>query len=498
MTVARLREALPLLPDDHRRAGARLELARVLFSRLDEEQAITEIEAALEEAGDADSELRRTLEAEYFSSALRIPDLHEQAHARLAALDLGVEDDESACVLIAMKATAGSVKGEERDRVVEEAERALSRGIPAVATTWAAWGAVSALILADRFDSALTVTDATIADARRRGAVYVFSGASVVRAAINQSLGALIEAEADARTAVDALPARGELIAPHAFGTLGHVLVERGMLDEAAVALRDAGADGVITETFGAASLLHARALLRLAQGEFRAAATDLLACGRAYDSIGFRNPATHWRSDTAEVFIAAGDTAKALSFAREELALARRWGAPSTLGRALRVLGLAEGGEEGLALLRDAVATLEGSPALLERARSHVELGAALRRAGKKVDARDHLRTGFDLAGRCAAAPLAERAYEELLAAGARPRSRALSGVESLTPSERRVAGMAAQGMTNREIAQALFVTQRTVEMHLSNAFRKLEIGSRTQLVDLLPETRAQNTITV
>jgi class 3 adenylate cyclase/DNA-binding CsgD family transcriptional regulator len=497
-TVERLREAFALLDDAHRRAEARLELARVLFSRLEEREAITEVEAALEEVGDRDSELRRTLEAEYLASALRIPALYEEAHRRLAALEIGAAEDESARVLLALKATAGAVAGVDRDKVVAEAERSLSHGIPAVATTWAAWGAVSALMKADCFDSALAAVDATIADARRHGAVYVFAGASVVRAAINQLRGALIEAEADARTAVDALPSRGELIAPLAFGTLGHLLVDRGMLDEAAAALRDAGADGVLPETFGAASLLHARALYRLAVGELDTAASDILACGRVFDSVGFTNPATHWRSDAAAVLIAAGDTAKAVSLAREELALARRWGAPSTLGRALRTLGLAKGGKEGLTLLRESLTALEHSPARLEHARSLVELGAALRRAGTNVEARDHLREGFELAGQCGAAPLAERAYTELLAAGAKPRTRALSGVDALTPSERRTAGMAAQGITNREIAQALFVTQRTVEMHLSNAFRKLGIGSRTQLADVLPETHVQDAISV
>jgi DNA-binding NarL/FixJ family response regulator len=84
---------------------------------------------------------------------------------------------------------------------------------------------------------------------------------------------------------------------------------------------------------------------------------------------------------------------------------------------------------------------------------------------------------------------PLAQHAETELLATGARPRRIALSGVDSLTPSERRVARMAADGLTNREIAQELFVTQKTVEVHLSSAYRKLEIGSRTQLASKLAE---------
>jgi DNA-binding CsgD family transcriptional regulator len=147
------------------------------------------------------------------------------------------------------------------------------------------------------------------------------------------------------------------------------------------------------------------------------------------------------------------------------------------------------EGGRRGLALLGEAVEALSGSPAKLEHAKARTELGAALRRAGQRVKAREHLRRAVELASICGAAPLTARAETELLATGARPRRVALSGVESLTPSERRVADLAAQGPTNREIAQTLFVTPRTVEVHLTSIFRKLGISSRSQLATALAD---------
>jgi DNA-binding NarL/FixJ family response regulator len=128
-------------------------------------------------------------------------------------------------------------------------------------------------------------------------------------------------------------------------------------------------------------------------------------------------------------------------------------------------------------------VAALERSEARLELARSLVELGAALRRAGARREAREPLRRGRELAHALGGALVAERARVELLATGARPRRPQLVGHEALTPSERRVAAMAKDGLANREIAQALFVSPKTVEMHLSHAYRKLGIGSRTQL---------------
>jgi DNA-binding NarL/FixJ family response regulator len=122
-----------------------------------------------------------------------------------------------------------------------------------------------------------------------------------------------------------------------------------------------------------------------------------------------------------------------------------------------------------------------------LEHARALVALGAARRRAGRPSDARAELRDALEQARRCGASALEEQALEELIAAGGRPRRAADEARDALTPSERRVAGMAAQGMSNKEIAQALFVTVRTVETHLFNSYRKLQIKSRSQLKSAL-----------
>jgi DNA-binding NarL/FixJ family response regulator len=156
-------------------------------------------------------------------------------------------------------------------------------------------------------------------------------------------------------------------------------------------------------------------------------------------------------------------------------------------LGGALRIAGIVEGGKRGLELLRQATDALADSPALLWRAEAFVDLGSAMRRAGQDVAARPVLRDGMELAHRCGATLLADRAVEELRAAGGRPRRRAGVGADALTASERRVAELAADGASNKEIAQSLFVTLRTVEMHLSNAYSKLEIRSRHELATAL-----------
>jgi DNA-binding CsgD family transcriptional regulator len=198
-------------------------------------------------------------------------------------------------------------------------------------------------------------------------------------------------------------------------------------------------------------------------------------------------NPAAGpWRSLEAQALDRLGRREEALAVAEEELALARAWGAPWTVGRALRVLGTLRRAD-GLDLLEEAVQVLEGSPARLEHAKALAAAGSAHRLARRPTEARDPLRRALELAEACGAAGLAEHIRSELYAAGARPRSAALSGPESLTASERRVADRAAAGETNRDIAQALFVTPKTVEVHLSSAYRKLGIRSRRELAAAL-----------
>jgi DNA-binding CsgD family transcriptional regulator len=153
-------------------------------------------------------------------------------------------------------------------------------------------------------------------------------------------------------------------------------------------------------------------------------------------------------------------------------------------------VSGLATRRSEGIARLHEAVEVLSDSGAQLEHARALTDLGAAIRRSGSRVQAREPLRQGLELAHACGATALAERAHTELLASGARPRRLTFSGADSLTASERRVAELAAARMGNVAIAQALFVSRKTIETHLGHVYAKLNITSRDQLGPLLNDT--------
>ena len=288
----------------------------------------------------------------------------------------------------------------------------------------------------------------------------------------------MADAESDARAAIEAAWEPGYRIARMAHGPLVEALVAQGELDAADAALAEAGLDGEIPDGYMLNFVLYARGVLRLSQGRGTA---DLEELGRRLAKWG--GPAVFpYRS------LLAASTAS-LRPAREELDLARAWGAAGPIGHALRTAGLLANDPEQLAT---SVAALEGSGWRLEHADSLVEYGAALRRAGRRRESREPLHAGMELAHLCGARPLAERARQELLATGARPRRVMRSGVDALTASERRVAEMAAAGMTNRQIAQALFVTTRTVEVHLTHAYQKLDIASREELSTALTAVRA------
>lgn len=152
-------------------------------------------------------------------------------------------------------------------------------------------------------------------------------------------------------------------------------------------------------------------------------------------------------------------------------------------MGVSLRTLGVLEDAGRRAQLLREAVEVLAGSPARLEHARALIDLGAELRRSNNRSAARQPLREGVELAHRCSAKRLVEHGNEEVAVTGAHPRTILLSGPDALTASERRVAQMAAEGLSNKEIAEALFVTVKAVEQHLGRVYRSLDVASRRQL---------------
>jgi DNA-binding CsgD family transcriptional regulator len=237
---------------------------------------------------------------------------------------------------------------------------------------------------------------------------------------------------------------------------------------------------------------LRARGTVRLAQGRYAAGVDDLVEYGRRNEHWSAVNPAaSRWRSEVALGLAATGDRRRALALAAEDLELAHRWGAASGIGQALRASALIAP-EVSIPRLREAVDALAISPERLAHARALIDLGSALRRANRRADSREPLAEGLELAAGCGARLLAQHARTELRAAGGPTSDPLADGVEQLTMSERRVAELAAQGHSNPEIAQSLFVTRKTVETHLGRVYRKLGIRGREQLTEHLPTPRS------
>jgi DNA-binding CsgD family transcriptional regulator len=530
--VAYLRRALAEPPPEPVRPNLVRELG-FAESYADDPQAVTDLEAALETAIDASAQVAialelgallqidgrtrdalamfdrtrarlghldrtaaLTLEGAALGAAQLDADTADEAATRMARLR-GLNEKEIPSNVFGTLALAASWAIEPAETVARLALRALEetpkRRPESLQRPQSFYYACNALTLADRYQDALSRFDEALADARQLGSLPDVLILSCYRALVHLRRGNLADAEADARVALETTDRPPGIHAARALAVLLETLAERGDLEAAEAANQRYRLYEYRTMVHGG-YVLAARGRLHLAELRPALALNDLLAAGALFTRI--RNPSpptTPWRSDAALAHLALGNQDEARALAAEELALARAYNASRVLGIALRAGGLADGGKRGIELLGEAVRVLEGSGARLEHARAMTDLGAALRRAGQRTESREVLRPALDLAHRSGALALEERARTELVAAGGRPRRLVLTGLDSLTPSERRIAQLAAAGLPNREIAQNLFITTRTVEGHLTHAYQKLDITNREQLRAALTTPNAE-----
>ncbi len=342
--------------------------------------------------------------------------------------------------------------------------------------------AITTLVFADR-EEALVWWEVARTDAYRRGSLFAISSLSLWWGQSQYWRGELGDAEESLRAALSEFESwgHGELQAQiYCDAFLASVLRERGDLGGARTALQRSADPGGGDD--GARYWLNSRIELLIAERRFDEALAAADEYASRFDATVPNPMDAPWRSHKALALAGLGRPEEGIGLVEDELERARAWGAPGTVARSLRVLGALER-DDGLEHLESAVEAVAGSPARLEHAKAELALGIALRHLRRPNDARDPLRRALELAEVCGSPVLAAQARAELHAAGGRPRTTALTGVESLTPSERRIAGLAAAGRTNRDIAQELFVTPKTVERHLGHAYRKLGIRGRQRL---------------
>jgi DNA-binding CsgD family transcriptional regulator len=490
---AGLREALELAVDRHQRAEIVLELAWGLTGVTRNAETAILLERLLVDGEHLDSALVERIEA------LLIGGGAVDLRATRAALARAERHFERAkrgeirdSVMLAALAMTGAIAGRPAADSAALATRALRDESLLERHGPAYGGATAGLYFAEHFDDAARAQDAGITWAQRRGSAPTFMQMSSWRGVTALRVGELDVAEDHLRRAWGIGRELGARL--YAVMFLIGVLLERGSVEEAFELVESSGLGVPHLALWQGVLVLAQRGRVNVSRGELEAGVADLLDADRRMVAAGLQlSVLVDWAATAALALAQLGRHDEATRLAAAELAHAIAFGAPRRHGMALSTCGALKPGAQGLAWLREACEILERSPARLEHARALVNLGAGLRPRGQLEPAREALSRALDIAYRLGAVALADRARAELVASGARPRRDALRGPGALTPAELRTAGMAAGGLTNREIAQALFVSAKTVEAQLSHAYAKLAIDGRSQLGAALRNASSQ-----
>jgi DNA-binding CsgD family transcriptional regulator/tetratricopeptide (TPR) repeat protein len=481
-------QAARLSADPIVRARAMIEQATLLSYSGDWEQAEKLVERALGQTTDLDTTL--AVEAEtmraYFQSST--PGRVDDFLVRQPVLnDLVAGSAAGSRPLAMLLAATAAQRDEPLDRVRALAEQGWDDGrylAEGESVEYLPHG-VRALIICDQLDRAAEIVEETRAKASASGSVMHYLVSTAHDAWIQARRGDLTAAAELLRASVERA-AEHEQSFPLAVTLCycGDVLLERPDLADIAAMVEAIELPGRFNASLPRAMLASTRGKLRFAAGRSASAIADMRQAVALAHALGISNPmGASWRLALA-LMLGSSQLDEALELVDAELVDARRSGQARRVGVALRALGVLEPHRDtGRVYLEEAVAVLAGSPARLEYARALVELGADRRRRSERAAARAPLRDGLDLAVRGGAVRLADRARTELAATGARPRRELRTGREALTPSELRVALMAADGRTSQEIAQALFVTTKTIDTHLNHTYSKLGINSRKQI---------------
>jgi DNA-binding CsgD family transcriptional regulator len=487
--VTHLREAVAATRQPELLAKGARQLANALSMSGNTHAAIAALESAIEIVQPQNRELAFVLEAEVAAKAQQADPIVRATVAtrlaRLGELNGATAGERLVMATLAFERARSSESEREAVRHIESALAGggfLGQQTDVVGPFYAL---VIGLLATDAWDLGNRVLDLALDEARERGSIPAQAYLIAHRGWFLLRGGAVAQAEADARTALDLMTAYGiQLGSRFALALLIEAQIEAGQVEAAAEALRSGGIHAEIPAGLANNSALEARGLLHLARGDARAGLADLLEYGRRDQLSGAANPlSSRWRSQACLALHALGDHEAARTMGEQELRRAQQWGAPSGIGVALRAVALTSGDAPSIDGLTEAVAVLERSSARLELARALTDLGATQRRASRRADARITLERAVKLARDCGAGALAERASIELRAAGGYSSNPSGTPVQQLTASERRVAELAAKGLSNPQIAQMLFVTRKTIETHLGRIYSKLGISGRAAL---------------
>ena len=487
--AARLGDAIEVCRDPRQRAELALTLGAAHYRDGSYGEAVTVLAGAMLDTRHDDARLAAEIAAAHFSAVARVPALASETERRAARLLAALTDppDPAQRTALAHLAVHRASRRRPRTEVRRLTELAWGDGelLDSDVLMRSSWSmAAGALHMVDELERSLELCDAALAHAQARGTSEALAIAHHCRAWPLYERGEITAAVEAAQAAIDVLPGAGGGYLPTAYAAIAACHIQQGRLAEAESALAVID-HPELHRGDRLPGLLAVRAELRLAQRRPSEALDDAIRAGSLWESqLGPPSPgALPWRAIAAMAHLALGDTGAAHDLATEELALARELGVTRAVIRDLCVLGLVEGGEDGLVLLAEATSLGAGYPTRLAHTSALIALGAALRRANQRAAARDPLKAALALSRQSGATALALQAQTELGITSARRRGEGLWGPEALTPSERRVAALAMEGLTTREMAESLFVTPKTVEFHLRHIYQKLGVNSRDKL---------------
>jgi DNA-binding CsgD family transcriptional regulator len=448
---------------------------------------------ARELAADDDPETRIAVETAALDALMTLSDRHAERARRIDAIDVDAIDDPMLRgVVLAHTAWLGAERGTpDAATCAAMARRALeSDALLGAIGRRAAYHLCTWVLLAtDHRDEAAAAIAALRDTPAAHRSLRLRATASWYASELALHTGQIAEAENEARMVFDLIEEDVTLVTGGAAKVLVVALGERGAFDEARELLDERRLSGALGSTLWETNVRHARSQLWLAEGDYERALDEALEVGRLREGQGRPNPVmANWRSVAARALAHLGRRDEAVALADEELQLAERWGAPAMIAGALHARAVSEADDEArIALCERAIAVADSTSALLPSIRARLDLGSTLAYMGNRVEARDALRPALADADAAGAVLLAQRARRELVATGLRPRSAAIEGVASLTPRQRQICELASAGKSNREIAQALFLSAKTVETHLLTSYRKLGVNARTDLAGAL-----------
>jgi DNA-binding CsgD family transcriptional regulator len=487
--TARLSDAIAVCEEPRQRAELALTLGAAQYRNGEYGSAVMVLAGAMLDTRHGDALLAEEIAAAHFSALTLVPALTAEAERRAAQLLASLPDQPNPPqrTALAHLALLQAVRRRPRCEVRRLADLAWGAGelLETDGFLRSSWTMVTgALHMVDELERSLELCDAALAHARAREASEALAIAHHCRAWPLYERGDIIAAAEAARAAIDVVPASRLGYLPSAYAAIAACHIQQGRLADAESAL------AVIDHPElhcgdQVPALLVTRAQLRLAQHRPQEALDDAVRAGRQWEAeLGTPSPGTlAWRSTAAMAHLALGHPGSARALACEELELAREIGVTRAVIGGLCVVGLIDGGEDGLARLAEATRLGAGHPPRLAQLSALIALGGALRRANQRAAARDPLTAALKQCQKAGASALGLQAQTELAVSGSRRRADSLWGPEALTPSERRVAELAIEGLTTREMAESLFVTPKTIEYHLRHIYQKLGVNSRDKL---------------